>query len=412
MRRLFAISLVALLLGVGIVALIETDPGYVLIAHGNYSLETSLWVGLVLLLLLVLLLFLLLRLVYQLSGGRRSLAAWLGGQRSGASQRTTTRGVISFAEGNWLRARRHLLRGARNNDAPLVNYLLAARASDYLEERESAIEHLDAATEAESGAAAAVAMTRAEIHLRGGEYEQALGVLEPLRRHASRHPGALVLLQRAYEGTGDWTALVSLLPELRKAGGLSDEELQALEREAQGRRLRAANGAPELHAAWQGLSPELKRDAAMQRLYVGALVRQGDHEAAEKVILRGLKKNWDSQLVRQFGLLETDNTSRQLKQAEDWLQQHPEDAQLLLCLGRLCLRDKLWGKAREYFESSYRAQASAEVCAELGRLLLGLGEPKVAAAYYREGLALSEAQLPDLPMPDKVVSNHHLLERG
>ena len=110
-------------------------------------------------------------------------------------------------------------------------------------------------------------------------------------------------------------------------------------------------------------------------------------------------------------LIGGDNASGRLAQAERWLPEHPEDAQLLLCLGRLCLRDKLWGKARDYFESSYRAEPGAEVCAELGRLLLGLGEPKVAAAYYREGLTAREPDLPELPMPDKVVADHHLLER-
>ena len=55
MRKLFVIVLVALLLGVGVVALIETDPGYVLVSYGNYTLETSLWVGLLVLLLLLLL---------------------------------------------------------------------------------------------------------------------------------------------------------------------------------------------------------------------------------------------------------------------------------------------------------------------------------------------------------------------
>ena len=72
---------------------------------------------------------------------------------------------------------------------------------------------------------------------------------------------------------------------------------------------------------------------------------------------------------------------------------------MLLALGRLSARDKLWGKARDYFESSYRLERSAEVCAELGRLLNALGEPKVAAAYYREGLELREKGLPELPMP-------------
>ena len=46
MRKLFAIALVTLLLGAGIVGIIETDPGYVLVAYGNYTLEASLWVGL------------------------------------------------------------------------------------------------------------------------------------------------------------------------------------------------------------------------------------------------------------------------------------------------------------------------------------------------------------------------------
>jgi HemY protein len=63
MRKLFVVALVALLVGVGIVALIQTDPGYVLVSYGNYTLETSLWVGLLLLLLLVLSMWLLLRLV-------------------------------------------------------------------------------------------------------------------------------------------------------------------------------------------------------------------------------------------------------------------------------------------------------------------------------------------------------------
>jgi HemY protein len=78
MRKLFAIALVALLLGVGIVAVIETDPGYVLVSYANYTLEASLWVGLLLLLLSMLSIYLLLQLAYRIVGGRRSLLSWLG----------------------------------------------------------------------------------------------------------------------------------------------------------------------------------------------------------------------------------------------------------------------------------------------------------------------------------------------
>ncbi len=90
MRKLFAIALVALLLGVGIVAVIETDPGYVLVSYANYTLEASLWVGLLLLLLLVLSLYLLLQLAYWVVRGRRSLASWLGTRKARNALRLST----------------------------------------------------------------------------------------------------------------------------------------------------------------------------------------------------------------------------------------------------------------------------------------------------------------------------------
>jgi len=73
MRKLFVLMLIALLLGVGIVALIETDPGYVLLAYGNYTLETSLWVGTLLLVVFTLLVYALVRLVRKLLSGQNSL---------------------------------------------------------------------------------------------------------------------------------------------------------------------------------------------------------------------------------------------------------------------------------------------------------------------------------------------------
>ena len=69
------------------------------------------------------------------------------------------------------------------------------------------------------------------------------------------------------------------------------------------------------------------------------------------------------------------------------------------------------GKARDDYESSYRLAHGAEVCAELGRLSIELGEPKVAAAYFREGLLQREDKLPELPMPDKIVPHDHMLAR-
>lgn len=406
MRKLFILILAALLLGVGIVAVIETDPGYVLVAYGNYTVETSLWVGVVVLAVFTLLVYLIVRLLRRLVGGQGSLASWVGSRRTRAASRLTTRGLISFIEGNWTRARRQLLRGARNSEAPLINYLMAARASYRLNEPDKMRDYLGAAEDAESEAGIAVELTQAELRLHSGQYEQALATLVRARRNAGRHPYVLDLLRRAYYGLRDWGALATLLPELKKYKVLPVDDLEALEREIYLQTLAASaqvtdDGGDALRAAWQKLPAQLKSDASVLEEYVALLVKGGHHAAAEKVILRALKQQWDSELVREYGFVVGQDSAKQLAHAEAWLPQHTDDAQLLLTLGRLSAREALWGKARDYFESSYRQERTAEVCAELGRLLVALEEPKVAGGYYREGLLLSESSLPELPMPER-----------
>ena len=76
----------------------------------------------------------------------------------------------------------------------------------------------------------------------------------------------------------------------------------------------------------------------------------------------------------------------------------------MLSLGRVSLRNKLWGKAREYFEGSLRFSKSkalsAEANAELARLMDHLGEHAHSASLYRKALAQLEHRLPELPMPE------------
>jgi HemY protein len=409
-RKLFAIALLALLLGVGIVAVIETDPGYVLVAYRNYTLEASLWVGLLILVLLVLLVFLMLRLVYRIISGQRTLFSWLGARKARNALQLTTRGLISFTEGNWLTAQRQLVRGAQHNEAPLINYLLAAQSSAQLQDTDKVHEYLRAAGDAEPTAVIAVEFARAELHLQVGEYQQAIAALDHATGNVGRHPYVLTLLRRAYEGLQDWNKLLELLPQLQKHKLLNGEEFQQLERQVYYNRLEQTDSSAELlQANWTSLPRPLQRDAMLVELYARKLIKLRADDTAVKILTRTLKFEWIPTLVRTYGFAQSNDVQRQLNRAESWLTFHPDDAQLLLCLGRLSSRARLWGKAREYFESSYRLERSAEVCAELGRLLTALGEPKVAAAYFREGLLLQEDKLPALPMPETIVPDSRLL---
>ncbi|WP_442957724.1 heme biosynthesis protein HemY, partial [Polaromonas sp.] len=79
---------------------------------------------------------------------------------------------------------------------------------------------------------------------------------------------------------------------------------------------------------------------------------------------------------------------------------HPKDADLLLTLGRLCVQNQLWGKAKEYFESSLVFQRHPETCAELARLLTQLGEVERSNRLFQEGLGLLDQRLSGLPLSE------------
>ena len=409
MRRLFFLMLIALLAGVGVVAIIETDPGYVLVSYGNYTLETSLWVGLLLLFFFTLLVYAVVRLIRRLLAGQSSLVNWFGGRQAQRSSRLTARGLVNYIEGNWSKARQQLLKGVKGNETPLLNYLAAARASDSLNEPDKMREYLGAAEASDSNAIVAVEITEAQIRLAAHDYEQAASILARARRNAGKHPQVLKLLYEAYSGQGDWLNLLELLPELHKHRILPGDDLDKLERECQIRLLskpqtgEGETGLNYVQGRWQALPAYLKKDSEILQSYLQRLIELEAFEEAEKLTARALKNEWSDQLARLFGLIRGGNPTRQLAQAEAWLTQHDDSAQLKLTLGRLAARNKLWGKARDYFESAYKQQRSSEVCAELGRLLTALGEPGVAAAYYREGLLLRETELPNLPMPDKLL---------
>jgi len=412
MRKLFALILLALLLGVAVVAVIETDPGYILLAYGRYTLETSLWVGLVLLVLSTLLLYGVVRLIRKVVAGQLSMANWFSARKARQSAQLTNRGLINFIEGNWEKSRRQLLRGTKHNEAPLLNYLTAARASYQLGEQDKMREYLGEAERTDAQAGIAVELTQAEMKLHAGQYEQAVATLVRAKRNAGRHPQVLDLLHQAYLGLEDWDNLAALLPDLQRHDVLSSEEQQDLARKVYMRQLqlsveRDGDAAQALHERWQALPAPWKRDQDLVRAYVALLITQDAHQAAEKVCVRALKQQWDSELVRLFAFVHSDSDSKQLTQAESWLAEQPQDAQLLLCLGRLSARNELWGKAREYLEASYKLRHSPEVCAELGRLLGALGEPNISARYFEEGL-LRDVKLPELPMPEPTLYSKRL----
>ena len=83
----------------------------------------------------------------------------------------------------------------------------------------------------------------------------------------------------------------------------------------------------------------------------------------------------------------------QLDFAESLLKKNPHSGALFLCLGRLCIAQHLWGKAKHYLEQSNELHPTPIAYAELGKLHEKLNEPFLACENYKKGLELATTPL-------------------
>ena len=401
MKRLFIAVLLMLLLAAALAAAISYDPGYVLIAFGRYTLETTFWVGAALLVVLLALMYLVASVLHR--GVRRGgqFNRWRSDRHARRARQLTARGILALSEGNFERARRLLDRAAADSELPLINHLMAARASALQGDNKQAQLYLMRAEHSDTrGPGIAVALTQAELQLRNGQLEDSLASLNRIRRSAAKNPYVLRLLKEVYTGLRDWPNLLKLIPELRRRQVLPADQLAELETRVTANLLDEAGARGDqhaLHEQWQKLPGASTRNPHIIAHYARALAKAGAEPEAERLLRIQLKRQWNHELVAAYGKVAGDDPAKQLETAERWQDEHRGDAVLQLCLGRLALRNELWGKARDYFESSLKLEEKPETCAELGRLLARLGQHERSSAYFERGLHAAN-RLPALPV--------------
>jgi HemY protein len=386
-------TLAAILVGAVLAHLLLQDRGYVLINFAGYSIEMSVPA-------MVLLLFsgyFAIRLALFLWHAPRRLGEVVADARLRRSGTKLTRGLIHLAEGDWSKGERLLTQGLKGTDAPLINYLLAARAAQLQGSNERRDDWLRLAYDELPEAEAAILLTQAELQLEHDEFERALATLNRIEESHPGHPLALELLIRTHGALRDYDRVTELLPGLKDARaestGIADIATSAFRRFGS----RSDLTADQLDEYWGKLCGALRRMPAMIAVYAEALGRLGRGDAAEKTLRQALKTEWRSELVAAYGQISASEPSKQLKRAEQWLKNHSEDAVLLLTTARLCMTVELWGKARSYLESSIALAPTAEAYALYGQLLKQLGEDADAASAFRSGLALVTGTTGEFP---------------
>ena len=185
MIRIFLLCLTISAFGLSLTLFLgfPSDPGYLLIAFGNYTFETSLFAVLISL-----------GLIYSLMRILKLVVGWLDlprlkllrakelydKNREDKAHNATTDAYIQLFLGNWSACYKSLAKGLTANETSIVSYLAASFAAFKGAESEKWSRHLDDAQEKFPAQKPAIALMRAQFLFETGRTSEAKSILDTL----------------------------------------------------------------------------------------------------------------------------------------------------------------------------------------------------------------------------------------
>jgi len=387
----FAIwSILLAAVAVGVALLARQSTGYVVIVASPYRIELSLNLLVFLVIAGYFAFYFLTRLV-------ASIFAIPARVRSYREERTRSRlrqalddALLAFFQGRYASAEKSAAAALTGNETKGVAAIIAARSAHELGRFSEREQFLDQAKGSAPGVDQARLTTLADLLISQGRHEEALAVLKELSARDSRNLRLLRLKLQAEQATRDWDEVLLTLDSLARLGGIGPAEASAARRAAHlGNLNRKAQDAPALSAYWKQLPQEMRLDTSVAATAARYHLALGSGLEAQAIIEAALDREWSPILVSLYGEAAATDALPQIQRAEKWLRDHARDPALLLALGKLCMRQELWGKAQSYIEASLALEPTHDGHMTLAALMERIGRPQDAVRHFRRSAELA-----------------------
>ncbi|MDO8466315.1 MAG: heme biosynthesis protein HemY [Gallionella sp.] len=363
------------------------NPGYVLLVYPPYRIELSFTLFIVLSMFafasgygLVRLMIAALQLPAHVRKFRMERAQTKARELLGDA-------LNAFFEGHYAAAEKASARAMELGDTSTLHPIIAARSAHELREYEKRDAYLSAAEGKAAGDSTMRLMAAAKFMLDQRNPHAALNTLQELRDSGVKgHPGVLSLELKAYQQAGNWDEVLNVLDQLEKREAIDVIAAAQLRQQAWLENIRQQDSLDGLSDCLKKIPSDFKRRGKIAAAAARALIQHGGHMFAQQLLSDSLNAQWDSDLVALYGDCQPGDGAAQIEQAEKWLKQHKDDAGLLLALGKLCLHQKLWGKAQNYLEASISVSPSHAAYTALGQLAERMGKPDEAFKYYQRAM--------------------------
>lgn len=394
MKRLIVAIILAVILASSIAFITyRFGSGYVVLSFADTSIETSFIFALGFLTVAFFVFYYLIRAMAFIVRIPLYLRFRKKQRRAEQARQSLTKGMLALSEGRFADAEKILIKQAPRSDTTVLNYLMAARAAQQQNAFDRRNDYLKRAKETSPKTEIAVAINQAELEIAHKEYDQALATLDHVDKLSPKNDYVKLLLATTYRQFANWTRLSNLLEALSKNKLLSPAAYNDLEADTYLgllRQLSNQQNAQEVLAIWQRLPKHLKENGNILQIHAEQLIALKKDSEAEQLVRNFLNKFWHEPLLLTYAQISSDKPQQQLETVESWLSSHRSSAVLLLVAGKLCLKNKLWGKARTYLEASLSIKPMAETYLNLAMLLEDkMQEPIKAQQHYQRGLKLA-----------------------
>jgi len=305
-------------------------------------------------------------------------------------RQTMLDGLKAFFEGRYVKAEKFASSAMELQESPAINAAVAARAAHELRAYVRRDEYLLRAERLAPDEPLARLITQADLLIDQRHYQSALSVLKTVHELAPKHLTAMKLELKAQQLAKNWDQVISLVSQLEKRGAIEATQAEQLKINAHMENLkRCARDSQSLKACWLKMPADERLIGKIAHAAAHYFIKLDDCQTALEIIEQSLDKQWDSDLIKLYGLCLGKDVLKQIDRAEKWLPSHARDAALLLTLGSLCTRQALWGKAQSYLEASLSVEPSSEAHNALAKQLEKMQRLDEACKHYRLSLELA-----------------------
>ncbi len=370
----------------------RVNDGYVLLVLPPHRIEVSLNLFVLALVTLVLILYAALRTLALTLGLPRRVKGYRERRRRERAGTVFQDAVRLLFEGRFGQALKKATESYAAGTYRGVSALVAARAVQRMHEPEKQQEWMRRALADDPRNEAAALMLEAEMMNELRRFDEALIVLGRFQGKQGRHIAALRLELRARQGTGDWDGVLKLVRQIEKRDALPPEVAREIKTLAHLENIRRRRGDAGQLQDYLRAVPAFDYGRRLVLAAARALVEADALTVAQNLIESALdgysEAGWQPELVGIYGDLTGPGLTARIARAEDWLHQYPGEATLLLALGRMCMNQRLWGKAQSYIEASLATEETRDAHLALAKLCDKLERSDEANRHFRAAVGL------------------------